>query len=46
MPAITSAKQRNAVSEGIALGLVLLSRPSLPFDKMGIDLAFGGAWNQ
>lgn len=28
----------------MALGLVLCGRASLPFDKVGVDLAFVGAW--
>jgi hypothetical protein len=43
--AITPAKQRNAVSQGMALGLALLDRYELPFDnKMRIDMAFEHAW--
>jgi hypothetical protein len=41
---LTSTQQRNAVSEGMALGLVMCQRDTLPFDKVGIDLAFTGAW--
>ena len=41
---ITPARQRNAVSEGIALGLVMCGRTELPFDKLRIDLSFEGAW--
>jgi hypothetical protein len=42
---ISPARQRNAVSEGMALGLVMLDRNELPFtNKMRIDLAFGRAW--
>jgi hypothetical protein len=41
---ITAARQRNAVSEGIALGLLMLGYDSLPLDKVRVDLAFGGAW--
>lgn len=43
---ITSTRQRNAVSEGIAFGLVLLGRPHLPFNKIEVDLAFVGAWRE
>lgn len=32
-------------TEGIALGLVLLDRDSLPFNKLAVDLAFEGAWS-
>lgn len=42
--AITPARQRNAVSEGIALGLLVSGRDSLPYDKVRLDLAFEGAW--
>ena len=42
--AITSTPQRNAVSEGMALGLGLCGRTSVPFDKVRVDLAFVGAW--
>lgn len=41
---LTPTRQRNAVSEGVALGLVLCGRDSLPFDKVATDLAFAGAW--
>ncbi len=44
--AITPTRQRNAISEGIALGLVLCGRTSLPFDKVRVDLAFAGAWRR
>ena len=40
----TPAQQRNAVSEGMALGLLICGRDVLPFDKMALDLAFEGAW--
>lgn len=42
--AITPSRQRNAVSEGMALGLIMCNRFTLPYDKLGIDLSFGGAW--
>lgn len=42
--AITPTWQRNAVSEGIALGILLNGRTSVPFDKVAVDLAFTGAW--
>lgn len=42
--ALTPARQRNAVSEGMALGLLMCGYDSLPFDKVSIDLAFDGAW--
>ena len=41
---ITPARQRNAVSEGMALGLLMAGREVLPYDKVRVDLAFGGAW--
>jgi hypothetical protein len=43
---ITPSRQRNAVSEGMALGLLLCDRSSLPFDKFRVDLAFEGAWQR
>lgn len=42
--AITPSRQRNAVSEGMALGLVMCDRFTLPWDKVAIDLSFEGAW--
>ncbi len=42
--AITPARQRNAVSEGMALGIILNGHNSVPFDKLAVDLAFTGAW--
>ncbi|MEU2043572.1 hypothetical protein [Nocardia niwae] len=41
---ITSSRQRNGVSEGMALGLLLCGKDSLPFDKIRLDLAFASAW--
>lgn len=41
---LTSARQRNAVSEGMALGLLMCGHDSLPYDKLRLDLAFSGAW--
>lgn len=41
---LSPTQQRNAVSEGFALGLVMCGRTSLPFDKVRVDLAFAGAW--
>lgn len=32
------------MSQGVALGLVLSGRTSLPYDKVRVDLAFEGAW--
>lgn len=40
---LTPARQRNAVSEGMALGLLVCGRDALPFDKVRLDLAFEGA---
>lgn len=41
---ITPARQRNAVSEGMAVGLLMAGRDVLPYDKVRVDLAFEGAW--
>jgi hypothetical protein len=41
---ITPARQRNAVSQGIALGFCMLERYEFKFDKMRVDLAFEHAW--
>lgn len=41
---LSPSRQRNAVSEGTALGLFMCGRVTLPFDKVMIDLAFEGAW--
>ncbi|MCW2540968.1 MAG: hypothetical protein JWN95_2693 [Frankiales bacterium] len=41
---ISPARQRNAVSEGMALGLLMCDRSELPFDKVLVDLSFEGAW--
>lgn len=40
----TAARQRNAVSEGMALGLVLNGENSIPFDTVAVDLAFEAAF--
>lgn len=42
--AITPARQRNSVSEGMALGLVMEGVVTLPEHKVKLDLAFEGAW--
>jgi hypothetical protein len=42
--AITRSRQRNAVSEGMALGLIMCDRYTLAWDKVAIDLSFVGAW--
>jgi hypothetical protein len=41
---ISPARQRNAVSEGVALGLLMCDRSKLAFDKVLVDLSFEGAW--
>jgi hypothetical protein len=41
---MSGPQQRNAVSEGMALGLVMCGRFALSWDKIGIDLSFEGAW--
>lgn len=41
---ITPTRQRNAVSQGMALGLCMLERYEFQFDKLRIDLAFEHAW--
>ena len=38
------AQQRNAVSEGVALGLLMCDRDEIPYDKFRVDLAFAHAW--
>jgi hypothetical protein len=42
--ATSPAQQRNAVSEGIALGLLMCDRDEIPYDKFRVDLAFEHAW--
>lgn len=42
--ALTPDRQRNAVSEGAALGLVMSGRTTIPYEKFRVDLAFNGAW--
>jgi hypothetical protein len=39
---MTATRQRNAVSEGAALGFVALGYDRIPFDKVRVDLAFRG----
>lgn len=46
MAILTSTQQRNAVSEGAALGLLLHGRDRLPHDKIAIDLAIAHAWRR
>lgn len=41
---ITDARQRNAVSQGMALGLCVLGRYEFEFEKFRVDLAFEHAW--
>lgn len=41
----TPTRQRNAASEGLALGLVLAGCTRLPYRKTELDLALVGAWN-
>lgn len=40
----TPARQRNAVSQGAALGLLVNGCNELPTDKVAVDLSFAGAW--
>lgn len=42
--ALTVARQRNAVSEGMAFGLLMCGRDELPFNKMAVDLSFAAAF--
>ncbi|MFT9536220.1 hypothetical protein ACM0AX_23485 [Mycobacteroides abscessus subsp. abscessus] len=41
---ITAARQRNAVSGGVALGLWTLGHREIPNEKQRIDLAFHDVW--
>jgi hypothetical protein len=41
---ITAARQRNAVSQGMALGLCMFERYEFKFEKLRVDLAFEHAW--
>lgn len=43
---LTATQQRNGVSEGAALGIIMCGRNELPWDKIGIDFAFAfaAAW--
>jgi hypothetical protein len=43
---IIAARQRNAVSQGIAFGFCILGRYEFKFDKLRIDLAFERAWRE
>lgn len=40
----TPTQQRNAVSEGMALGLLLCGHDTLRYEKTKLDLSFEGAW--
>ena len=42
--ALTPSRQRNAVSEGMALGLLMCGRDEVPFDKVAVDLSFESAF--
>lgn len=42
--AITATRQRNAVSEGAALGLVMCGHFDIPSETWRVSLAFEGAW--
>jgi hypothetical protein len=42
--AITPTRQRNSVSQGIGLGLLLQGISELPADKVKLDLAITRAW--
>lgn len=46
MKKLSVTRQRNGVSEGIALGLVMCDRDRLPYDKVAVDLAFAHAWRE
>ena len=41
---INGTRQRNAVSEGMALGLLAVGRDAVPFDTFRVGLAFDAAW--
>ncbi|KAA1399908.1 hypothetical protein [Aeromicrobium ginsengisoli] len=41
---LSATRQRNAVSDGVALGLLMCDQGALPYDKVRIDLSFTGAW--
>jgi hypothetical protein len=41
---IIPSRQRNAASEGVAPGTVVVGHDSIEFDKVRVDLAFEGAW--
>lgn len=41
---ISPARQKNTVSQGVALGLLLCGHETIPNNKVQVDLAFEGAW--
>lgn len=41
---LSSSRQRSAVSEGMALGLITCGRDSLRWAKVGVDLSYQSAW--
>lgn len=41
---LTPARQRNAVSEGFALGLVMCDLARIPNNRAAVGLAFASAW--
>lgn len=42
---LSGPQQRNAVSQGVALGLSVLERYEFKFDKFRIDMSFEQAWD-
>ena len=42
--AITPTRQRNAVSEGVALGVLMSGRNVVPSDRFSVGLSVEGAW--
>lgn len=44
--ALSVTRQRNAVSEGMAFGLVMCGRYTLPFNKLAVDLSFESAFRR
>lgn len=45
-PTTTPVRQRNAVSEGFAFGLLVCGHHTIPNNKIPVDLAFGHAWRK
>lgn len=41
---ITPARQKNSVSQGVALGLLMCGYDAIGGNKVSVDLAFEGAW--